>query len=222
MGTANLAAEWDDYLVELREDAHQLLAWGYADTRLRLTKAKDEYEMTGLLADGMNARIDSPQTPERFLLYAIHNEKPTSPAGELGKKRPRLDIQIERCGVRPKPHFTFEAKRLRDDANSSVSDTMRHYLGVEGVSRFVSGRYAYESSEAAMLGCIQAHDAEFWFNKVGSAFDADTTKGGHLYASIGKLRLANVIKDFPDERISLHSITAAVSMQIFHLFIDCR
>src|SRR5207245_10526881 len=123
MHTASLAAEGDEYLVELRQDAHQLLAWGYADTRPRLAKAKDEYEITGLLADGMDARINSPHTPDRFMLYAIHNEKPISPAGELGKKRPRLDIQIERCGVRPKPHFTFEAKRLRDDVSSSVSDT---------------------------------------------------------------------------------------------------
>src|SRR5713226_8888345 len=124
MSELSPAKDWYEYLVELRKDAHQLLAWGYADVRSRLAIARDEYEMTSLLADGMDARINAPQTPDRFMFYAVHNEKPTSPFGELGKLRPKLDIQIERCGVRPKPYFTFEAKRLRDDASSSVSATM--------------------------------------------------------------------------------------------------
>ena len=219
---SSLGAEWDDYLVEVREDAHQLLAWGYADSRLRLSHAIDEYEMTGLLADRMDARINSPETPDRFLFYAVHNEKPTSPTGELGKKRPRLDIQIERCGIRPKPLFTFEAKRLRDDATCSASDTMRLYLGGDGISRFVRGKYAPESSEAAMLGCVQAHDAQFWFDKVAGAFAADAINGGHLYKIIAGLRLALVIHDFPDELVSVHARWTGAAIRIFHLFLDCK
>jgi len=222
MSSSSLAIEWDDYLVELREDAHQLLAWSYSDTRSRLARAKDEYEMTGLLAEGMDARINSPETAERFMLYSVHNEKPTSPKGELGKKRPKLDIQIERCGVRPKPYFTFEAKRLRDDRSCSVSETMKEYLGVHGIIRFVSARYAFESVEAAMLGCIQAHDAKFWVDQVGSAFDADTKDGGRLFAVIERLRQASVIVDLPDEFVSIHLRGSGVPMQVFHLFIDCR
>jgi len=222
MNGANLTREWDDYLVELREDAHQLLAWSYSDTRSRLATARDEYEMTGLLAEGMDARINSPETAERFMLYSVHNEKPTSPKGQLGKKRPKLDIQIERCGIRPKPYFTFEAKRLRDDTNCSVNDTLREYLGVEGLIRFVSARYAFESVEAAMLGCMQAHDAKFWFDQVGNAFETDEKNGGALYAAISKLQQATVIKDLPNERVSLHARSSGVSIQIFHLFIDCR
>lgn len=219
---ASLGTEWDVYLIELREDAHQLLAWGYADSRLALNQAQDEYEMTGILADRMDARINSPRTPDRFMLYAVHNERPTSPAGELGKKRPKLDIQIERCGKRPKPLFTFEAKRLRDDANCGVSDTMRHYLGSEGVGRFVKGRYAPESPEAAMLGCIQAHNADFWFAKVDAAFRDDVMRGGSLYAVTVSLHLANVIADLPSERVSVHARLTGTSIRIFHLFIDCR
>jgi hypothetical protein len=222
MNGSSLAIGWDDYLVELREDAHQLLAWSYSDTRSRLARAKDEYEMTGLLAEGMDARINSPETAERFMLYSIHNERPTSPKGQLGKKRPKLDIQIGHCGVKPKPYFTFEAKRLRDDANCSASRTMRTYLGADGIMRFISGHYAPESVEAAMLGCIQAHDAEFWFNHVGNAFETDEKSGGALYAAIGKLQHASVIKDFSDERVSIHARSSGVSIQLFHLFIDCR
>lgn len=222
MTPTTLSSEWNDYVLELRQDAHQLLAWGYSDARVRLTTAKDEYEMTGLLAEAMEERIDSPKTPERFMYYAVHNEAPTSPAGELGKKRPKLDIRIERCGVRPKAHFTFEAKRLRDDPKCGSSETMRKYLGTEGVLRFITGRYARESIEAAMLGCIQAHDANFWFEQLGSAFDSDTENGGPLYAVTEDLRRITVIPDLADESVSGHSRTRSTPIRIFHLFIDCR
>lgn len=219
---ASLSNEWDDYLIELRKDAHQLLAWGYADSRLQLNQALDEYEMTGILADNMDARINSPDTPDRFLLYAVHNERPTSPTGELGKKRPKLDIQIERCGVRPKPLFTFEAKRLRDDLSCSTSDTLRNYLGSDGISRFIEGRYVPSSPEAAMLGCIQAHNADFWFERIEAAFRDDRTRGASHYGVTVNLQLVTVIADLPDERISIHVRSTGSAIRIFHLFIDCK
>jgi hypothetical protein len=219
---STLSSEWDEYLNELREDAHQLLSWGYSDIRSQLAIAKDEYEITGLLADGMEARIDSPATPERFMYYSVHNERPISPGDELGKQRPKLDIQIQRNNVRPKPHFTFEAKRLRDDGICSINDTMRKYLGGEGIGRFLIDYYSAESMEAAMLGCIQAHDAEFWFEKVSLAFDADTINGGVLYALTSPLEYAHVIADFPDERMSGHMRNSGSEIKLFHLFIDCR
>ena len=217
-----LSDEWDGYLVALRRDAHQLLAWGFADTRQRLVAAQDEDELTGLLAEGMDARINSPETHEHFLFYAVHSERPTSPAGELGKKRPRLDIQIVLCGVRPRPNFTFEAKRLRDDANADPAATMRHYLGGDGIRRYVKGRYVSESREAAMLGLIQARDAGFWFAKVDEAFTSDAARGNARFALIEGLRRVSVIPDFPDERASVHARTSNGPIGIFHLFVDCR
>jgi len=219
---APLTSDWDAYLVELREDAHQLLSRGYSDSKAKLSKAKDEYELTGLLADSIEARIDSPTTPERFMLYSVHNEKPISPGGELGKKRPRLDIQIQRHGARPKPHFTFEAKRLRDDRTCSASESMKEYLGNKGLGRFIEGLYSAESSEAAMLGCVQAHDSAFWFQQVEDAFDEDTVNGGTLYAVTVPLTWAGVLADFPDERSSTHKRRSGDTIKLFHVFIDCR
>ena len=99
---------------------------------------------------------------------------------------------------------------------------MRQYLGDDGIRRFVIGRYAQESIEAAMLGCIQAHDAEFWFDQVSNAFDSDTSNGGPMLALVSPLRHANVIVDFPDERVSVHARESGDSIRIYHLFIDCR
>src|SRR5437588_299610 len=132
MSYATLNPEWDVYLSALREDAHRLLAWGYADARARFPSARDEYDLTGFLSEAIDSRIDHPETPERFAHYSVHNERPVSPRGETGKQRPKLDIQIERCGVRPRWRYTFEAKRLRDDAGSSASHSLSEYLGDDG------------------------------------------------------------------------------------------
>jgi hypothetical protein len=222
MSEQQLSPEWDEYLAVLREDAHQLLAWSYVDNRSRLAQADDEYEMTGLLADGMTDRIDSHMTDERFMIYSVHNEQPISPDGQLGKKRPRIDIRIERCGIRPKRYFTFEAKRLRDDRTSSVRDTMREYLGHEGIGRFIGGLYAAESYEAAMLGCMQARDAEFWFGQLVDVLSADAVNSTGRFQLVGKIEMANVIPEFPDERVSSHLRASGIPIQIFHVFIDCR
>ena len=81
----------------------------------------------------MERRINDPLTPERFTLYSVHNERPISPAGQRGKKSPKLDIQIQRNGMRPKPYYTIEAKRLRDDDKCTASDSLAHYLSDEGI-----------------------------------------------------------------------------------------
>ncbi len=222
MGMGTLTDVWDDYEIVIREDAHQLLAWGYADVREKLAAARDEYDMTGLLVEGIGARLAAEQTPERYLLYAVHNEKPTSPHGQLGKARPKLDIQIERCGRRPRPQFTFEAKRMRDDAKANVSTTMRQYLGEDGIGRFRSGSYVPGAREVAMLGCMQAHNPYFWSQRVSEAFDSDSRGDGTAYGVLQALASAMIVQDLPNEWLSVHKTSDGGTIRIFHLFIDCR
>lgn len=222
MSKGSLSSEWDDYPAIVREDAHQLLAWSYADMRSELRKAKDEHVLTGLLADGMNSRINDPETPPRFAYYSVHNEKPTSPSGQRGLARPKLDLQIERNGVIPKPLFTFEAKRLRDDPTVKARAALWQYLGTDGVGRFLSGYYVPESVEAAMLGCMQAHDANYWFNEIAVVFASDVESGGSRYGCTTTLVPTLVVDDFPDERVSHHRKVAGGVIRIFHVMIDCR
>ncbi|MGH7824865.1 MAG: hypothetical protein ACREQ7_06775 [Candidatus Binatia bacterium] len=221
MSQGRLVSDWDDYLARLREDAHLLVAWGYTDTRDKLQKARDECDITSLLADAMDRRINDPRTPERFTLYSVHNERPISPTGELGKERPKLDIQIERCGVRPKPHYTFEAKRLRDDDKATVSDSLAHYLGDEGVGRFVADRYEAESAEAAMLACIQAHDAEVWLGHVARAFAEDVTSGRNRLKIVEQLRRCHIIAELPDEASTIHRRVRGSAIRLLHIFLCC-
>lgn len=221
MTTASLSGEWDDYLAVLREDAHQLLAWSYSDTRTALASARDEYDMTGLLASAMHERISSPHAPERFMFYSVHNERPISPAGEMGKARPKLDIQIERCGVRPKRFYTLEAKRLRDDERSNTTATLAHYFGKDGVGRFVAGRYDAESHEALMLGCMQAHNAEFWLGQFEQTFSADVSSGRNEFKLLESFQRCSIISELRDEASTVHSRMDGSKIRHLHVVLDC-
>ena len=221
MNNGTLTGEWDDYLTVIREDAHLLLAWGYTDSRSKFPTARDEYDLTGFLADAMDARIDNPETPERFSLYSVHNERPISSKSECGKDRPKLDIQIERCGIRPKPSYTFEAKRLRDDTKASPSDSLSQYLGDDGVGRFVAGKYEGESVEAAMLGLIQAHPPEFWLERIGRAFEDDVASGRGRFKIVEGFQRCLVIAELPDEASTVHLRIGGSRIRLLHLFLCC-
>jgi len=222
--TGSVSIEWANvYLEEIRLDAHQLLAWSFADTKQEIARARDECDITGLLAEAMKRRLAHDATPDRYNHYSIHNEQPVSPRGELGKDRPRLDIQVQRNGVKaPRPQLTVEAKRLRDDRSARATRSLVGYLGSEGVGRFLKGRYDAGSPEVLMLGLVQARDAQFWFARVDASFRDDSNFGGVEYAVLEHLEAVRVHPDFCDEQASLHRTEAGVRLRIFHLFVDCR
>ncbi len=222
MTQGTLTREWDIYLTQLREDAHLLLAWGHADARSKLPTARDEYDLTGFLSDAMDRRIDNPLTPERFSRYSVHNERPISPKNESGKDRLRLDIQIELCGVRPKRCYTFEVKRLRDDAKASSSDSLAHYLGDNGVGRFVAGKYDRESGEAAMLGCIQARTPEFWLELIARAFEDDTGSGQGRFNIVEGFQRCSIISELSDEASTIHRRANGSTIRLLHVFVGCN
>lgn len=220
MSEQALESTWDDYVKVLREDSHQLLAWGHRDARAELPTARDEYDITGMIAAAIEWRINDPETPARFALYVVRPEHPVSPAGERGKDRPRLDVQIVKSG-RPQRVFTFEAKRLRDDDKVSVSDSLRGYVGDDGVGRFVASRYAADSLEAAMLGCVQSRNARFWFESVCQRFAESVSAGESTLRLIEQIRPESVIPDLCDEAVSLHERPNARPIRLFHIFLDC-
>jgi hypothetical protein len=214
-----LSEEWDDYILALREDAHILIAWGYMDTVAMLPSTRDEYDMTGLLADAMNRRIEDPLTPDRFAYYSVHNERPISPLGERGKRRPKLDIQIELCGTKPKRRYTFEAKRLRDDASAPASNSLDHYFGGEGVGRFIANRYPTEGREAAMVGFVEAHDVGFWTQRFERAFADEPRTGRYGLNVIVGFQPISVVKELPYEGLSLHRRDDGSTMRLLQIFL---
>jgi hypothetical protein len=216
MSTRALANDWDTYQRAFRIDAHQLLAWGYADSHNSITAEAEEEVITAYIAKAIECRIDDPRTPESFTRYSIHNVHFVSPGGQTGKRQLKLDLMLEQCGIRPKRHFVFEAKRLK-----TRSHPIGDYVGKDGLGRFVFGQYAASDPEAAMLGYIQNRDATYWFSELERIF-SDDESSGHRSLRIAKgLRKVSVVSDMLNEWSSIHDRTRRKEILMFHVFLDC-
>lgn len=208
---------WAVYLDSIREHSHQLLAWAYADVRAHLHHDSDEPAITGLLCQAMQRRIYHPDTPDAFLHYAIGDQAPISPRGELGNDRLRLDISVRRTGIRQEIVYAFEAKRLR-----TGNFTIGKYTGAGGMGDFIECRYAAGCPEGVMIGLWQDKDAAYWTGQLNSAFDADRIASSprlHIQENLSSISVVSVI---PDELRSLHRRTDGSDLALFHVFLDCR
>src|SRR5258708_3524879 len=128
---------WDAYEQSFREDAHQLLAWGYQDARQLITPDREETEITGFITEAIQARLSSSEIDERFGRYSLKDDNPVPGEGRTGKRRLKIDIIIE-SSFRPRhkqrPWYTFEAKRL-----CRPSHPIGNYTGEQGILRFIRG-----------------------------------------------------------------------------------
>jgi hypothetical protein len=217
MSNGDHANGWGLYLDSIREHSHQLLAWGYADVRAELHSDLDEPAITGLLCQAMQRRIYHPETPDRYLNYAVHDQPPISPEGELGNDRLRLDVSVRRTGIRQEVVYVFEAKRLR-----TGSFTIGKYVGEGGMGDFIECRYAVGYPEGAMIGLWQDRDLAYWRNQLGNAYDSDKRSSTPKLCIATDLADSKVISDIPNEWESAHHRTDGSSIILKHVFLDCR
>ena len=208
---------WEVYLESIREHSHQLLAWGYADVRTQLHRDLDEPAITGLLCQAMQQRIYHANTPDKYLNYAIGDQAPIGPGGELGNDRLRLDISVRRTGIRKEIVYAFEAKRLR-----TGSFTIGKYIGNGGMGDFIECRYAVGCPEGAMIGLWQDKDAAYWRSQLGGAFDTDSRAATPKLGIETSLAVAPVIASIRGEWRSTHRRTDGSSITLQHIFLDCR
>lgn len=155
-----------------REQVFSLLKMGYE--RLERTEYvnSEETDITGELVRSMR-HVTQDSTVPWASRFAIHDDPPVNAFGRRGKRRPRLDIQIERTCLGPHSCYSFEAKRL-SAGKSGVSE----YLGSGGLGAYLDGTYAREDSEAGMLGYVQSHSQEHWREKISERFLGDSAKSG--------------------------------------------
>lgn len=208
---------WQLYGEAFRLHAHQLLAWAHQDVRSRFHPGLTEPDMTGLLADAMKLRLNAhPDTPAAFDHYWVGDQEPHSPAGELGNDRLRLDITLIRNGIRPRLTFVFEAKRLRTNGFP-----IGKYVGEGGMGDFISGRYAADSPEAAMVGLFENQTAAYWNNELRRAFDEDHRSEASKLRLQSRLTAVEVLGALPGELQSTHLRSFGLPLTIFHIFLDC-
>lgn len=207
--------EWKAaYATIFRKDAHQLLAWGYQDSRLRIHAGRAEEEITGFIAEAIRSRLDDQGTPDRFRHYSLHEERPAPGEHRIGRKRRRLDITVEAGYDKPRPHYVFEAKRL-----CKPDHPLGDYLGKEGLLRFISGEtYASSQPEAGLVAYVQDHSVADWAAALRGRFAADTAN--RLCVTNG-LRQLVLIEELPECWISDHLRKNGVEIHICHIFLDC-
>ena len=209
-------AGWESYDESFREDAHQLLAWGYEGARHRITSSLEETEITGFIVEAIEVRLSSPEVDERFDRYCVKEDNPAPGEGRTGKRRRRMDVLVEctsRPRDKPRPRYILEAKRLR-----RPSHRIDYYAGDEGVKRFVTGLYASDCPEVAMVGYVQSDDARYWMERLEELFDNDSADE---YRVREKLSETRVIPDLPDEWGSGHLRINGTSVMIYHVLLDC-
>lgn len=197
---------WIKYGVAFRNDAHQLLAWGYEDARPLITPANEETEITGFITEAIEERLESPETPLRFDRYDATEDPPIPGKGRIGKRRRRVDIRIKCSVFRPRLRYYFEAKRLKKPSHQIGS-----YIGKDGLQMFIKESYASESLEAAMIGYVQNREIKDWKKELQKriAKDTSTTEG------------LRKIRGLSNTWISKHIRESGRTIEICHVFLDC-
>ncbi|MCY7391419.1 MAG: hypothetical protein LH647_07960 [Leptolyngbyaceae cyanobacterium CAN_BIN12] len=196
-----------------RRDAHQLLAWGYQDALPELHCNLQEEEITGLIVEAIEKRLDNPSTPEKFDRYSIDEEKPIAVEDRKGKKRRRLDLVVVSAHTRPRPKYIFEAKRLRKN-----SYPIGKYVGEDGLQCFVKGVYASQYPEAAMVGYVQSDAASYWESELKRRFNGDPNNDLRIIQLLQKVQ---VLSSMPNVWVSEHERVTGSSIATYHIFLNC-
>lgn len=217
MISGTLGELWGFYGEVFRLHAHQLLAWSYADVRPRLTPEMEEPDITGLLADGIKFRLNyHPDTPEEYLHYWPGDQEPTSPNGQLGKARLKLDITVIRTGIRPRLSFIFEAKLL-----CTGGFPIGKYIGDGGMGDFLDCRYGADSPESAMVGLFRNKDIAYWQGELKRVFDEDRAAAAPRLRTKENLSEVCILASLPNELQSLHMRNNGADIRVYHIFLDC-
>ena len=215
-GDESSGAIWREYDLSFREDAHQLLAWGYLGARHLIAPDREETEITGFIAEAIQAKLNSPDNDERFDRYSLKEDNPVAGEDRTGKRRVRMDIIIE-SSSRPRylsrPQYTFEAKRL-----CRPNQTLGDYLSGEGLLRFLQGRYASHCPEVAMVGYVQTDTITYWTTVLEKRFDGDSA---NHFRITEKLSQISIVPHLTNEWVSKHQRESEMPIIIFHLFLDC-
>lgn len=148
--------------------AHELMVLGFDRLKAASLTTKAEDAITGLLVGAMSAVIDDASGALSWASrFSVHDDPPVTnldPTVE-GRKRNRIDIEIEHAVKGPHPRFRVEAKRLYDGSGAST------YVGEDGLGALVSGHYGTEFEEMGMLAYVQTHTRAHWIAKVAGALE---------------------------------------------------
>jgi hypothetical protein len=194
-----------------RRHCHRFLSIGYEAALPRvLAEPDEETDITGYICEALKDWFRS--HPRESAGFDVHDDPPLRQSGKTGKRRSRTDIIIA-FAAGGRPEFFFESKRLhRKKAVGS------RYTDSNGMGRFISGRYAGNYSEAAMIGYVQTDTLECWHKELQDRVqnEAKELKLERIEAPV------KFESSFPLEWASSHCRDGRGPVKLFHLLLDCR
>ena len=108
--------------------------------------------------------------------------------------------------------FVAEAKRLRTGSNDYVSS---------GIERFKKEKHAKLHDNAAMLGYVQEHSFNHWYNKVNSWIDIEISQGDDDNITWARTDKINVVQVADiGEYMSTHSRVQRGPITLYHFWLN--
>lgn len=144
------------YIEALRGHALALLWSGYLKMKPDDFSSAEEDEITGELVRHMDEITQDEKAPPWVQFYTVKEQVRSHSTEKLGKKRPIVDVELERHKRGRRPRLRFEAKRLGRGVG------VAGYVGADGLGAFLSRYYTRTHNEAGMLGYVQSKTEEEW------------------------------------------------------------
>jgi hypothetical protein len=200
------------YPLSIKKQVHQLIAWGYEDSRSKIkSDNEEEPSISGFIVESIVDRLRAPNCPAWCKYYFVQEDRPERVQGRSGKSRLKPDIVIE-ANFDGRPEFVFEAKRLRKNGYG-----VARYVGPAGMGCFVSGLYAARYGETTMLGYVQSGSLEHWKDEIKNAIN----KSGTELELNSPQHEVEIIDALPFEWVSEHRREGiGRTVTIFHILLD--
>jgi hypothetical protein len=164
----------DVYIAQLRVHAVTLVWFAYRRLKATDFRESEEDDITGELVRAIRHFQDEPASPDWTQHYVVREQVPQNVEQKRGKRRPKMDIEVERHQRGNRPCLGFEAKRLGRGKDTGG------YLGSEGLGAFLTGYYPTTHGDAGMLGYIQEANADSWSAKLARELLRNATKNRTL------------------------------------------
>jgi hypothetical protein len=198
------------YAEELRVHAVTLIWLGYRRLDAASLATYEEDDITGELIREMKQVAQDPSSPDWVDHYEIREQTRQNVAGKRGKRRPIMDIEIQRHCRGPRPCLGFEAKPL------GRGSTIGGYLGDKGLAAFFSGYYPTTHGEAGMLGYVQEKTSDEWSAKLAQELTRKSRK--HRIAEGSELQAVTVDPALPAFR-STHIAADGKHLLVIHVLL---
>jgi len=197
------------YRLAFIRNCHRWLAAGYSELDGRAFSTSEETVITGELVRAMKLVRLRTDAPNWMIRMYVADDPPINCSGRLGRRRRRVDIEFERSSRGLCFHFQYEAKRL------CRSDSLRQYLGKDGLGMFLSGDYASQEDEAGMLGYVQSENVDIWRQRITAELES-RRQLYRMYLEGGVVR-SELLLELPQVHESVHSrSSSATIIRIYH------